>query len=76
MAHTLTFSTAFPMGVTCTVNGESVTSPYTLKNGDVIFLSCGMAYELVINDNYVSSETISLSDTDIVVTVIGGGGSN
>ena len=71
MAHTLTFGS----GITCMVNGTNVSSGYTLKNGDTIVLYWGNGNTLMVNEIMRTTETISLSDTDIDVKS-GGGGSN
>lgn len=53
-----------------TVNGISVTSPYTLQNNDKIVLTHGASYLIVNGTSYTTSgQTISLSDTDINVEV-------
>lgn len=71
MAHTLTFS-----GVSVTVDGVSVTSPYTLTNSCTIIAELTADKptpttpqpELVINDAHYSIDTtISISNTDITI---------
>lgn len=63
-AHTLTFSG----NATVTVNNQSVTSPYTLKNGDVIKASAD-PYSIIVNGtSYILDQTINISDEDIVIT--------
>lgn len=62
--HTLTFDSV----VEAKVNGTIVTSPYTLQNGDTIVLIDDTTYLIVNGVSYTTSgQTISLSDTDIVV---------
>lgn len=63
-AHTLTFSGY----ATVTVNNQSVTSPYTLKNGDVIKASADPYYIYVNGEQYYGDQTINISDKDIVIT--------
>lgn len=63
-AHTLTFSGY----ATVTVNDQSVTSPYTLKNGDVIKASADPYYIYVNGEQYYGEQTINISDKDIVIT--------
>lgn len=63
-AHTLTFSGY----ATVTVNNQSVTSPYTLKNGDVIKASADPYYIYVNGEQYYGNQTINISDKDIVIT--------
>ena len=73
MAHTLTFTS----GLTCTVNGTSVSSGYTLNNGDIIVLNSAETYYIIgVNGIDPTSETMSLSDTDIIVTAQHSGGTN
>ena len=62
-SHTLTFETA-----EATVNGNTVTSPYTLKNGDTIVLVYAAGTITVNGTTYSETQTISLSNVDIVVT--------
>lgn len=62
-SHTLTFTT-----VDVTVNGNDVTSPYTLSNGDVIELIYAAGTITVNGVTYSGTQDISLSNTDIVVT--------
>ena len=63
-SHTLTFS-----GVTVTVDGTSVTSPYTLtKNCTIRVISSDIDFGVKVNGvPYGQSETISLSQVDITV---------
>ena len=64
-AHTLTFSGY----ATVTVNNTSVTSPYTLKNGDVIKASADPYYIYVNGTEYYSTNNVlNISDKDIVIT--------
>lgn len=74
MAHTLTFES----GITCTVNGTSVSSGYTLNNGDTIVASADMTLHkfFSVNGIQMSTDTLSLSDTDINIAIVSGGGSN
>lgn len=63
-SYTLTFSG----NATVTVNNQSVTSPYTLKNGDVIKASAD-PYSIIVNGtSYILDQTINISDEDIVIT--------
>ena len=63
-SYTLTFSGH----ATVTVNNQSVTSPYTLKNGDVIKASAD-PYNIIVNGtSYTLDQTINISDKDIVIT--------
>lgn len=62
-SHTLTFETA-----EATVNGNTVTSPYTLQNGDTIVLVYAAGTITVNGTTYSETQTISLSNVDIVVT--------
>ena len=64
-AHTLTFSGY----ATVTVNNQSVTSPYTLKNGDVIKASAD-PYTIYVNgiEYYGTNHVVNISDKDIVIT--------
>ena len=62
----LTFS-----GATATVDGVSVTSPYTLtKSCTLKFVSTDLNYGLNVNGNkvYDGTETFDLADVDVVVT--------
>lgn len=62
-SHTLTFTSN--MGVSATVNGTSVTSPYTLTGNATIIVSCSNDYIEINGVRYTSDETIALSDVDI-----------
>ena len=62
-SHTLTFEIA-----DATVNGNDVTSPYTLQNGDVIKLVYAAGTITVNGVTYSETQDISLNNTDIVVT--------
>lgn len=65
--HKLTVENAT---IDITVNGISVTSPYTLQNNDKIVLTHGASYLIINGTSYTTSgQTISLSDTDINVEV-------
>lgn len=74
MAHTLTW----PSSATVTANGTTITSPYTLKNGDTIVVSwtSSSLYPFVNNSQVNSGTVLDLADTDIEVTLqaMGGGG--
>lgn len=70
--HTLTFS-----GVTVTVDGADVTSPYTLQNGDVIVATSPVGdkwngYAIICNGElYKTNSTpssISITNEDIVLS--------
>ena len=63
-SHTLTFDVP-----DATVNGNTVTSPYTLQNGDTIELVYGGGTITVNGTTYSETQTISLSNVDIVATV-------
>lgn len=63
-SHTLTFSDIIDV----TVGGVSVTSPYTLVNGDTITLVYGGGIIVVNGTTYSGTQTISLSNVDIVAT--------
>lgn len=64
-AHTLTFSGY----ATVTVNNATVTSPYTLKSGDVIKASADPYYIYVNGTQYYSTNNVvNISDKDIVIT--------
>ena len=73
MAHTLTWS-----GGSVTVNGNIVTSPYTLQNGDVIVFSWSVDKQAFVNGLHCNNGvTLDLSDTDIeLLTSSSGGGAN
>lgn len=71
-SYTLTFGS----NLTVTVNNKSVTSPYTLKNGDVI-IAAADPYRIDVNGTSYSGapsygnpnyNTVSISDKDIVIT--------
>lgn len=62
-SHTLTFTSGF--GVSATVNGASVTSPYTLTGNATIIVSCSNDYIEINGVRYTSDETIALRDVDI-----------
>ena len=62
-SHTLTFTSN--RGVSATVNGASVTSPYTLTGNATIIVSCSNDYIDINGVRYTSDETIALSDVDI-----------
>ena len=62
-SHTLTFTSN--KGVSVTVNGTSVTSPYTLTGNATIIVSCSNDYIRINDAIYTSDETIALSDVDI-----------
>lgn len=62
-SHTLTFTSGF--GVSATVNGTTVTSPYTLTGNATIIVSCSNDYIEINGVRYTSDETIALSDVDI-----------
>lgn len=62
-SHTLTFTSN--RGVSATVNGASVTSPYTLTENATIIVSCSNDYIEINGVRYTSDETIALSDVDI-----------
>lgn len=64
-SHTLTF----PSENTVYIDGQTVTSPYTLtKNCGISVYSSGTDFGLYINGTpYGTSETISLSQVDITV---------
>lgn len=78
--HTLTFS-----DVTVTVDGASVTSPYTLTKNCTIVVNVSHSSsglfdsQLTINDTMYLSDaspvSLDLSQTDIDVTAISGNGS-
>lgn len=67
MAYTLTFS-----GVTVTVNGSGVTSPYTLQNNDVIsakYTGSSSLITIYLNGTALSgTQTKSLSNMDISIS--------
>lgn len=63
-SHTLTFTKS--VGITATVNGQTVTSPYTLTENCTIVISCSNDYLTVNGTTYNSSQTIALSGVDIV----------
>ena len=74
-SHTLPFSLAADDYVT--VNGTTVTSPYTFNSGDVIKIELygteGANY--FVNGTTVSNgDTITLTDTDITITYSVSGG--
>ena len=62
--HTLTYKQS--VGITATVNGQTVTSPYTLTENCTIVISCSNDYLTVNGTTYNSSQTIALSGVDIV----------
>ena len=62
-SHTLTFSKS--MGVSVSVDGTSITSPYTLTKSAVITVSTSNDYIEINGTRYTSDETITLSNTDI-----------
>ncbi len=63
--YTLTFSGEG----TVTVNNATVTSPYTLKSGDVIKASADPYYIYVNGTQYYSTNNVvNISDKDIVIT--------
>lgn len=62
MAHTLTFSGY----LTVTVNGTSVTSPYTLKNGDTVHATSELGVS-VNGDTSIDTPQLTLTDTDITL---------
>lgn len=67
MSYTLTVENET---IVITVNGISVTSPYTLQNNDKIVLTHGASYLIINGKSYTTSgQTISLSDTNINVEV-------
>ena len=56
-------------GLEVKVNGNTMTSPYTLQNGDVIIVTI-TSYIFKINDElYYSDETFNLSNQDIHITI-------
>lgn len=72
MAHTLTFS-----GVTVTIDGVAITSPYTLANSCTIVAELTADHptpttpppELVVNgEQYALDTTIDISNSDITIT--------
>lgn len=68
MAHTLTFNNYIRQ---CRVNGATVTSPYTLNNGDVIEVSTGQDGFNVNGSKYTDGSELDLSDIDIVISHLG-----
>lgn len=73
MAHTLTFT---GHGYSyCKVNNQTVTFPYTLKNGDVISFGNGSDVDryFTVNGNTIIPETIKNSDITIVGVTEGSG---
>ena len=68
--HTLTFSG----GVTVTVDGASVTSPYTLTKDCTIEANYTLEDGAVIvnGTSYSQSTTLNLSDTDISISGVDG----
>lgn len=63
-SHTLTFTSGF--GVSATVNGQTVTSPYTLTENCTIVIDCTNDYLTINGTTYNSSQTIALSGVDVV----------
>lgn len=61
MAYTLTFTDCYAF-----VNQNQVTSPYTLKDGDVITINSGPETK-VNNVVYSSSTTLNLADQNIII---------
>lgn len=64
----VTHSLTFPSGknVEVTVDGVSVTSPYTLTGNATIIVSCGNDNLTINGTTYNSSQTITLSGVDVV----------
>lgn len=70
MAHTLTFSD----GITATVDGVSVTSPYTLTKSCTLNFTID-SRSMKVNGSKVYSgetETFNLADVDVVVEITTG----
>ena len=64
-----TYTLTFDENCSVTVNNTSVTSPYTLKNGDVIKASAD-PYCIYVNgtEYYSTNNVVNISDKDIVIT--------
>lgn len=64
-----TYTLTFSGNATVTVNNATVTSPYTLKSGDVIKASADPYYIYVNGTQYYSTNNVvNISDKDIVIT--------
>lgn len=71
-AHTLTITDQYSYAIAITVNGNAVTSPYTLQNGDVIKVPT--LTKTTINGVSYSTfdeSTLNISGEDITITRTG-----
>lgn len=72
-AHTLTIEEQFSYGDNITVNGNSVTSPYTLQNGDVIKVPTTNSTTTINGTSYsIRDESVlNINNQDIVISRTG-----
>nr|DAI55031.1 MAG TPA: hypothetical protein [Caudoviricetes sp.] len=69
VSHTLTFPSS---GLTVTVNNNTVTSPYTLQDGDEISIQSVGKFAIICNGDSYTDRTVDIQDfynTDIVLQV-------
>lgn len=72
-AHTLTIEEKFSYGDNITVNGNAITSPYTLQNGDVIKVPTTNSTTTINGTSYsISDESVlNINNQDIVISRTG-----
>ncbi len=72
-AHTLTIEEQFSYGDNITVNGNAVTSPYTLQNGDVIKVPTTNSTTAINGTSYsIRDESVlNINNQDIVISRTG-----
>lgn len=72
--HTLTIEDQYSYGYAITVNGNNITSPYTLQSGDVIKVPTATRTTTINGTSYSTGDEsiLFITNEDIVITRTGG----